>query len=183
MCGDQSGPYGVGTAFEFTAHEALNHRIENGLHLRRRGDVAEGWLLASDHTPIPDKYRNRMTTELRLREVYVQPERFLDHFGVEVESIGGQLDLIGKAFVKISHKCPRVLDGTFTDAKRRDEFSFRVHRHKDPLVADLAVTVAYLALFLLNERPDFIALHIAAVKPAQSRIQQLLAALSERIRT
>jgi hypothetical protein len=73
VCDDQSGLYRVGTAVEFTAHQALNHRIENGLHLRRRGDVAEGWLLASDQKPIPDKYRNWMTTELRLT--------FTDQFG------------------------------------------------------------------------------------------------------
>jgi hypothetical protein len=41
------GLYGVGSAFEFVAHEVLNHRFETGIHFRRRGDIAEGWLVAS----------------------------------------------------------------------------------------------------------------------------------------
>jgi hypothetical protein len=113
-----------------------------------------------------------------LREVHVQTKRFLDNLGIEVESVSGQLDLIGQPLVQVSHKCSRVLDGTLTDTERCDEFSFRVHRDEYPLVANLAVAVAHLALFLLDKRPYFIALHIAAVEAVQTRIQQLLATLS-----
>jgi hypothetical protein len=73
LSGNARGLYSFGNEFEFTECETLNHRIENGLHLRRPGDVAQGWLLASAHKPIPDKYRNGMITELRLT--------FTDQFG------------------------------------------------------------------------------------------------------
>jgi hypothetical protein len=73
LCGNARGLYRVGAAFEFTEDEALNYLIEDGLHFRRRGDVAEGWLLASGHRPIPEKYRDRVTTELRIT--------FTDQFG------------------------------------------------------------------------------------------------------
>jgi hypothetical protein len=72
-CCNTRGLYGVGGAFELTEDEALNHRFENGLHFHHRGDVAKGWLCASGLRPIPKKYRDRMTTELRLT--------FTDQFG------------------------------------------------------------------------------------------------------
>jgi len=115
-----------------------------------------------------------------LRKVHVQTKRFLDNLGIEMEPVRGQLDLIGETFVQVGHKCSRILDGAFTDTERRDEFGFRVHRDEYPLVADLAVAVAYLALLLLDKRPDFIALHIAALKAVQTRIQKPLAALSRK---
>jgi len=66
--------YGVGAAFEFTEREVLNHRIEKGIHFRR-GDVAEGWVLARGYKPIPDEYPDRMTTVLTLT--------FTDQFGYD----------------------------------------------------------------------------------------------------
>jgi hypothetical protein len=60
------GLYSVGPALEFTEREVLNHRFERGLHFRRCGDIAEGWLVACGVKPIPDKYPNRMRTELTL---------------------------------------------------------------------------------------------------------------------
>jgi hypothetical protein len=66
LCGNARGLYRVGHAFQFTEEEALNCRIESGLHFRRRGDVAQGWLLASGLRPIPKKYPDRMITELRI---------------------------------------------------------------------------------------------------------------------
>jgi hypothetical protein len=117
--------------------------------------------------------------ELRkLREVHIQAKRFLDYLGVEVEAVRRQLDLIGKPFVKVGDKRSRVLDGALADAERCDQLSFRIHRNEYPLIADLAVAVAYLALLLLDERPDFIALYIATLEAVQSRIQQLSAALT-----
>jgi LPS sulfotransferase NodH len=43
------------------------------MHFRRRGDVAEGWLVASGIKPIPDNYPNRAVMELTLS--------FTDQFG------------------------------------------------------------------------------------------------------
>jgi len=73
LCSARGELYRVGAAFEFTEDETLNHRIERGLHFRRRGEVAEGWLLASGHRPIPEKYPDWITTELRIT--------FTDQFG------------------------------------------------------------------------------------------------------
>jgi hypothetical protein len=117
----------------------------------------------------------------KLREVHVQAKRFLDYLGVEVEAVSGQLDLIGKPFVKVGHKRSRILDGALADAERCDQLGFRIHRNEYPLVANLAVAIAYLALLLLDERPDLIALHIAALEAVQSRIQQLVAALASNL--
>jgi hypothetical protein len=64
LCQSRKGLYRVGDACEFTEGDVLNHRIENGLCFHNRGDVAEGWLVASGHVPIPEKCRNWMTMEL-----------------------------------------------------------------------------------------------------------------------
>jgi hypothetical protein len=73
LCQNQRGLYRVGQAVDFTEQEALNHRIENGLCFHHRGDVAEGWVVASGYKPIPEKYRDRMITKLSLT--------FTDQFG------------------------------------------------------------------------------------------------------
>jgi hypothetical protein len=73
LCQDHKGLYIVGQAVNLQAEDVLNHRIENGLCFHDRGDVAEGWVVATGHKPIPDKYRNWMITELCLR--------FTDQFG------------------------------------------------------------------------------------------------------
>jgi hypothetical protein len=73
LCGNERGVYRVGHAVNLAEDEVLNHRIENGLHFHRRGDVAEGWLVASGYTPIPGEYRNWKITTLSLT--------FTDQFG------------------------------------------------------------------------------------------------------
>jgi hypothetical protein len=75
LCTNQLGLYRVGQAVSFTEAESLNHRIESGLCFHRRGDVAEGWVVASSLTPIPYQYRDRMITKLSLT--------FTDQFGHE----------------------------------------------------------------------------------------------------
>jgi hypothetical protein len=62
---NQRGLYCVGSAFEFTEKDVLNHRIEDGLPFRR-GDIAEGWLVASGLRPIPEGFQNRMLTKLSI---------------------------------------------------------------------------------------------------------------------
>jgi hypothetical protein len=73
LSANSRGLYSVGPAFEFAANEVLNPRFDTGMHFRRRGDIAEGWLVASSLQPIPDKYPNRIMTELTLT--------FTDQFG------------------------------------------------------------------------------------------------------
>src|ERR1700674_68753 len=116
LCGNQTGLYGVGAAFEFTADEALNHRIENRLHFRRRGDVAEGWLLASDHKPIPDKYRTWMTMELRLT--------FTDQFGHD-DSAQAKATLQRSACFGNSLFRARKSPGLFESGRPENQIRFR----------------------------------------------------------
>jgi hypothetical protein len=85
LCGSEGGLYGVRQGLSFTKDEALNPRIENGLHFHRYGEVAQGWLVASGFRPIPDQYRDRMIITLHLtftdqfgREYSVQARALLD---------------------------------------------------------------------------------------------------------
>jgi len=73
LCSNQGGLYSVGSACEFTEHDALNPRLEEGLHFHHVGDVAEGWVVANGLKPIPDRYRNWMITKISLT--------FTDQFG------------------------------------------------------------------------------------------------------
>jgi hypothetical protein len=62
---------------------------------------------------------------------------------------------------------------------RRDQLGVRIHRNEHPLVADFsAILTANAALLLANKRPDFIALYIATIQVAKSRVQQLFAAFT-----
>ncbi len=70
---EENEPYRFGRAFDFPWDEVLNHRIEKGLRFHRRGDLAEGWLLAVGHRPIPGKYPDRMAVAL--------DTAFTDQFG------------------------------------------------------------------------------------------------------
>lgn len=73
VCRNAGGWYGVGAALDFIECDTLNERIENGLHFRRKGDCADGWVLASSNQRIPDKYQQSMIAELCLT--------FTDQFG------------------------------------------------------------------------------------------------------
>jgi hypothetical protein len=116
----------------------------------------------------------------QLREVHVQPERFFHSLPVELETIGGQLNLVGQPSMQIGNELARAAHRAFADEVGRNQLGIRVHCNENPLVADLrrSILAAYLALLLLNEGPDFIALYIAAVEAAHSRIQKLLASLA-----
>jgi hypothetical protein len=47
--------------FDFSEEEVLNHRIEGSLCFHHRGDLVEGWLLATGLKPIPEAYPDRMS--------------------------------------------------------------------------------------------------------------------------
>jgi hypothetical protein len=66
LCAKEKSSYRLPCAFDFSWDEVLNHRFEDGLRFHRRGDVAEGLLLAVGYKPIPDKYRNRMLVTLNV---------------------------------------------------------------------------------------------------------------------
>jgi hypothetical protein len=54
-CGSERGSYRLAAGLQYDWNEVLNHRIEN--HLRfRRGDLADGWLLATGSKSIPPEY-------------------------------------------------------------------------------------------------------------------------------
>jgi len=116
----------------------------------------------------------------KLREVNVQPERILDSIPVERESVGGELHLIPQTARQIADKTACAVHRALSDEVGSNQLGFRIHSHKNPLVADLVrVGIASdAALFLLNEGPDFVALDIATAKVAQSGIEQARTALS-----
>ena len=67
LCPNDRGLYRVGQAIDFTEEEeVLNRWIENRLCFHRRGDVANGWLVASGLNEIPGIYRDGMITKLNL---------------------------------------------------------------------------------------------------------------------
>ncbi len=69
----QRGLYRVESAINLTDAEVLNHRIESGLRFHHRGDVEEGWLVASGLKSIPERYGDQTVTNLRVT--------FTDQFG------------------------------------------------------------------------------------------------------
>jgi len=97
LCGDKRGLYRAREAFEFTEAEVLNHRIQNGLRLHRRGDLAEGWIVATCRKPVPDKYRDRMITNVSLT--------FTDQFGLDHSAQG---EAILQRSARLSESRPRV---------------------------------------------------------------------------
>ncbi len=59
------------------------------------------------------------------------------------------------------------------DGERRNEFGFSVNGHKDPLVAKLCrVVFADSPLFLVAERPDFIALNEVTAEATHTLVHQ-----------
>jgi hypothetical protein len=51
---------------EYRADEVLNHKIEHNISLRR-GQIAEGWILASGLRPIPAEYGDHSTAPFELK--------------------------------------------------------------------------------------------------------------------
>jgi hypothetical protein len=75
---NEKGLYSLRGGFCFTQEEALNHRFEKPLCFHHRGDLVEGWLLASGLKPIPDAYRNNTPVPVDVS--------FTDQFGVDYVS-------------------------------------------------------------------------------------------------
>jgi hypothetical protein len=67
--------------------EVLNSRIEKNLVLRR-GEIAEGWLLATGIAPIPAQYSNFVVVEFQLT--------FWDQFGDEIVAQRGDFSVLRK---------------------------------------------------------------------------------------
>jgi hypothetical protein len=75
---NEKGLYSLRGGFCFTQEEALNHRFEKPLCFHHRGDLVEGWLLATGLKPIPDAYRNNTSVPVDVS--------FTDQFGVDYVS-------------------------------------------------------------------------------------------------
>jgi hypothetical protein len=60
--------------FEIERSEILNSRIENYIRFPHRGDMVEGWVLASGLRPIPQQYREgtRVPFQLTFRDQFQQ---------------------------------------------------------------------------------------------------------------
>jgi hypothetical protein len=114
LCPDQKGLYVVDQAVRFTQGEALNPKIENGLHFRNRGDVAHGWVVASGLKPIPDKYRDRMKTKLVIT--------FTDQFGHPYSAQGEAL--LQRSCIS-KNSSPRVRTSLGHIGHRENELRYR----------------------------------------------------------
>jgi hypothetical protein len=62
---------------DFERREVLNSRLENQVRFHDRGEIVEGWILASGLEPIPNQYRTGAIAPCRLN--------FTDQFHHEIE--------------------------------------------------------------------------------------------------
>jgi len=74
----------------------------------------------------------------QLGKVGIPGKGFLDSLAIENESIRRQLNpVIRNATAQIKHEVLRVLAGSLSDQKRRNQFGIGVERNVNPLVAKL----------------------------------------------
>jgi hypothetical protein len=110
-------------------------------------------------------------------------EYVLDALPVKVESIGGQLDavLVGHPITERSEELVGSFAVALTNFVSGNQFCFGINGDENPRVANFGGILGFhLALFLLAERPDFIALNPLASKVAHPRIHQSYAAFSRK---
>src|SRR5439155_19969430 len=109
----------------------------------------------------------------KLREVNRSTKHILHAALVKMEAISCQLkSCIRQTRLQIAQKGERGFARALADYKRRHQLSFRIHRHKHPLVTEFdRVILANVAPFLANEAPDFIALNVPGEDPANSHVQ------------
>ena len=116
----------------------------------------------------------------KLGEVHVQAECVSDGILIESESVSSELDLVSQSAVQIANKTAGAIHRAFADEVGSNEFGFGIHRHENPLIANL-VRVGIpsdVALLLLNKSPDFVALHVAAIETPQRSIEKFCTTLS-----
>ncbi len=108
-----------------------------------------------------------------LGEVHVQAERKRDAFRVMAQTVSCDLHATGDTVIQVPKKRAGNFAVPFSDDERRNQFSFLINRHVDPLVSQVGrVILANVTGLLLNKRPDFINLQIPGVQIAHSGIHQ-----------
>jgi hypothetical protein len=108
-----------------------------------------------------------------LREIRVQSKGVRNGTLVGVISIRRDLHMAGGALVQVMHKGFRVNRRSSADKVRRHKFVLRVHRHKDPLIANFGrVILSDVAGFLGDERPDFVDLQIPGAQVCHSGVHE-----------
>jgi hypothetical protein len=114
-----------------------------------------------------------------LREVHVQTEALCYRFGVKVKPIGRKLHSPRKPLVKVPAEFLRGQHRAFAHAEYGNEFGVGVHRYKNPLVSELSrFALPDTAVFLREERPDFVNLNVLADKVLHSLRHKPLAAFT-----
>jgi len=117
----------------------------------------------------------------QLSEVHVQAERKRDAFRVVAQTVSCDLHATGDTVIQVPKKRAGNFAVSLPDDERRNQFSFLINRHVNPLVAQVGRFVfANMTRFLLNERPDFINLQIPRVQIAHSGIHQVSTALARK---
>ena len=115
----------------------------------------------------------------KLREINVRSKALRNANRVVVQSVGGELHAIRKPMIQIPQESGGIGTEALANAKRGNQFGFRVNGDIYPLVTDLGgFAFADAPCFLLNERPDFINLQIPRLQVSHSRIHHAGAALS-----
>src|SRR5204863_4860962 len=94
------------------------------------------------------------------------------------ESVCSDLGTVINSQHQITNKIFGSNYAAFADDERRNQFGFRIHRDKDPLIAKLCrVVFPHSALLLKAECPQLIALDVIANQIAHSGIMQMRASL------
>jgi hypothetical protein len=108
-----------------------------------------------------------------LREVGIGSKASGHAVRVVNKTIGRDLSPALDAIVKIGQELGHVALEPMPYVKRRNQFGFRVNRHKHPLAAEVGrIPAADVALFLADERPDFIKLQIPGPHVANLRVHE-----------
>src|SRR5579863_4976494 len=93
----------------------------------------------------------------KLREVHFGAKALRNRHGVMVQSVCRELNSIRHALVQVPQESPGIGPDSLADAKRGNQFAFRVNGDVHPLIAHFGrIAGAHVTALLLHERPDFI---------------------------
>jgi hypothetical protein len=114
-----------------------------------------------------------------LREVNVQTECERDAFGVVAQAVRCDLDATGDTVIQVPKKRTGHFAVPFPNDERRNQFSFLINRHVNPLVAQFGrIVFTDVTRLFLNEGPNFVNLQIPGAQITHSGIHQSGAALT-----
>jgi hypothetical protein len=114
-----------------------------------------------------------------LGKIHVSAERFSDSFPVVRKSIGSELQpMTANAAVEVVHERVGIVDRSFADDERGNEFGIRIKGNVNPLIAKVGgVILANMSRLLRNEGPNFVALNTTTGQLTHSLIQDFRATL------